>query len=46
MKYTEQQKKHLKDKKMQGFNKYSSKPLAEIIIKDGFYIIESKLNRK
>jgi len=43
MKYTPEQAKRLKDKGMNGYTKYD-RPLADITIKDGFYIIESKLN--
>lgn len=43
MKYTAEQKKHLKNKNMGGFTKYD-RHIPSITIKDGFYIIESKLN--
>jgi hypothetical protein len=43
MKYTEEQKIQLKNKRIGGFTKYN-RPLKPITIKDGFYIIESKLN--
>lgn len=43
MKYTSEQAKHLKKKGMNGYTKYF-RPMPNIIIKDGFYIIESKMN--
>ncbi len=43
MKYTKQQAKRLKDKGMNGYTKHN-RPLKDITIKDGYYIIESKLN--
>ena len=44
MKYTAEQKKRLKSKDMDGFTKYN-RPVKPITIKDGFYIIESKMNQ-
>ena len=43
MKYTKDQAKKLKDKNMPGYTKYN-RPMPDIIIKDGYYIIESKIN--
>ena len=43
MKYTPQQAKRLKDKGMNGYTKHN-RPLPDVIIKDGFYIVESKIN--
>jgi len=43
MKYTKEQAQKLKDKNLNGYTKYY-RPIADIVIKDGFYIIESKLN--
>jgi hypothetical protein len=43
MKYTEEQKKQLKDKNMNGFTKHD-RPIPVITIKDGYYIIQSKMN--
>lgn len=43
MKYTKQQAEKLKNKGMNGYTKYN-RPLPDVTIKDGFYIIESKLN--
>ena len=43
MKYTPEQAKRLKDKGMNGYTKYN-RPIPNITIKEGFYIIESKLN--
>jgi len=43
MKYTKEQAERLKNKAMDGFTKYD-RPLPQITIKDGFYIIESKIN--
>jgi hypothetical protein len=45
MKYTEEQKKKLKKKDMQRFHKCNSF-IPTIIIKDGFFIVESKINGK
>jgi len=45
MKYTEEQKKRLKNKGMNGFTKYDifiKEP--NITTKDGFYVIDSKIN--
>ena len=44
MKYTKEQAKRLKNKGINGFTKYD-RPLKNIVIKDGFYIIESKMNK-
>lgn len=44
MKYTKQQAEMLKNKGMNGFSKHNRKPLGNITIKDGYYIIESKIN--
>lgn len=43
MKYTKQQAEKLKNKGMNGYTKHD-RPLPDVTIKDGFYIIESKLN--
>jgi hypothetical protein len=43
MKYTKEQAKKLKTKGMDGFTKYN-RPLPDVKIVDGFYIIESKIN--
>lgn len=43
MKYTKQQAEKLKNKGMNGYTKHD-RPLPDVKIKDGFYIIESKLN--
>jgi hypothetical protein len=43
MKYTKQQTELLKSKGMQRFTKYF-KPLPDIKIIDGFYIVPSKMN--
>ena len=45
MKYTKQQAEKLKNKGMNGYTKYD-RPIPDLIIKDGFYIIESKMNPK
>ena len=45
MKYTKQQAEKLKNKGMNGYTKYD-RPIPDVIIKDGFYIIESKMNTK
>ena len=45
MKYTKQQAEKLKNKGMNGYTKYD-RPTPDVIIKDGFYIIESKMNTK
>ena len=44
MKYTPEQSKYLKDKCMNGFTKHNPF-IKKIIIKDGFYIVESKMNK-
>jgi len=45
MKYTEDQKIQLKNKRIGGFTKYNRpKPLVKIV--DEFYIVESKMNYK
>lgn len=44
MKYTKQQAERLKEKGMDGYTRYN-RPLPDVIIKDGFYIVESKLNK-
>lgn len=44
MKYTPKQAKILKEKGMNRFTKYNSIFLRNITIKEGFYIIESKMN--
>lgn len=43
MKYTKQQAEKLKKKAMDGYTKYN-RPMLDVIIKDGYYIIESKIN--
>jgi hypothetical protein len=43
MKYTKEQAERLKNKAMDNFTRYN-RPLPQITIKDGFYIIESKIN--
>jgi len=43
MKYTKEQAERLKKKGMNGYTKHN-RPLVDVIIKDGFYIIESKMN--
>ena len=43
MKYTKEQAKRLKNKNMDGYTRYD-RPLPKITIKDGFYIIPSKIN--
>jgi hypothetical protein len=43
MKYTAEQKIQLKNKRMDGFTKYD-RPIQPVTIKDGFYIIQSKMN--
>jgi len=43
MKYTKEQAKKLKNKGMDGFTKYN-RPLPDIEIVDGFYIVPSKMN--
>jgi hypothetical protein len=45
MKYTLEQAKKLKNKGMNGYTKHF-RPLPDVIIKDGFHIIESKVNKK
>ena len=44
MKYSPEQAERLKAKGMNGYTKYQ-RPLADVIIKDGYYIIESKMNK-
>lgn len=44
MKYTKEQAKRLKNKGMEGYTKYQ-RPLAEVTIKDRYFIIESKMNK-
>ena len=44
MKYSKEQAERLKAKGMNGYTKYQ-RPLPDIIIKDGYYIIESKMNK-
>jgi len=43
MKYTKEQVEQLKNKGMLRFSKYN-RPLPKVIIKNGFFIIESKMN--
>ena len=43
MKYTKQQAERLKNKDLDGYTKHN-RPLPDVIIKDGFYIVESKMN--
>ena len=43
MKYTKQQAEILKNKDMDGYTKYN-RPLPDVEIVDGFYIIPSKMN--
>jgi hypothetical protein len=43
MKYTKEQAKQLKDKNMNRYTRYY-RPIPDVVIKDGFYIIESKIN--
>ena len=43
MKYTKAQAETLKRKSMNGYSKYN-RPMPDVKIKDGFYIIESKIN--
>ena len=45
MKYTKQQAEKLKSKGMDGFTKYN-RPLPDVQIVDGFYIVPSKMNTK
>ena len=45
MKYTKQQAEKLKTKGMDGFTKYN-RPLPDVQIVDGFYIVPSKMNTK
>jgi len=45
MKYTPEQAKRLKNKNMDSYTKYN-RPIPDLIIKDGYFIIESKLNVK
>jgi len=44
MKYTKEQAEKLKRKGMQGFTKYNRPWTPIVTIKDGFYIVESKIN--
>jgi len=44
MKYTEEQKKQLKRKNIPYLPRHN-RSIPSVIIKDGFYIIESKMNR-
>jgi len=44
MKYTKEQSQRLKNKGMNGFTKYD-RPLKEVTIENGYFIIESKMNR-
>lgn len=43
MRYTKQQAEWLKKKGIDQYSKYS-RPMPDITIKDGYYIIESKIN--
>jgi len=43
MKYTKQQAERLKKKNMDGYTRYD-RPMPDVIIKDGYYIVESKMN--
>lgn len=43
MKYTKEQAKRLKDKGMNGYTRLN-RPIPDVKIKDGFYIVESKMN--
>lgn len=43
MKYTKEQAKRLKDKGMNGYTR-CVRPIPDVEIKDGFYIVESKMN--
>lgn len=43
MKYTKAQAEKLKKKGMNGYTKYN-RPLPDVIIKDGYYIVQSKIN--
>jgi len=45
MKYTKEQAERLKKKGMDGYTKYN-RPLPDVIIKDGYFILESKMNKK
>jgi hypothetical protein len=45
MKYTKEQAERLKKKGMDDYTKYK-RPLPDIIIKDGYFIVESKMNKK
>lgn len=45
MKYTKEQAKRLKNENMDGYTRSNPK-LIDVKIKDGFYIIESKMNYK
>jgi len=44
MKYTKQQAERLKKKNMDGYTKHN-RPLPDVTIKDGYFIIESKMNK-
>jgi len=44
MKYTKSQAARLKAKGMNGYTA-TNRPLPDVIIKDGYYIIESKMNK-
>jgi len=44
MKYTKEQAKHLKDKRMNGYTKYIRYWIPTIIHNGQYYIIESKIN--
>jgi hypothetical protein len=45
MKYTKEQAERLKKKGMDGYTKYN-RPPPDVIIKDGYFIVESKINKK
>lgn len=44
MKYTKQQAERLKNKGIDGYTRYD-RPMPDVIIKDDYYIVESKLNK-
>ena len=44
MKYTKEQAEIYKNKYMEGYGKYNP-PLSPVTIKDGYYIVESKINQ-
>ena len=44
MKYTKEQAEIYKNKYMKGYGKYNP-PLSPVTIKDGYYIVESKINQ-